>query len=448
MKRPEKPPTLRSLLDRASKLDAEKLGQLFLYRDLAPGGRYLHWDKVRRTEPPRGLSPEEWWTAIKLGRSAAMRELPLLGTDGRPFAYALADPLLEQIPKIERALSGTVAISEPGVLTSPQTREQYLVSSLFEESITSSQIEGAVTTRRAAKAMLRSGRAPKNHDERMIVNNYRAMLFTRELRNKPLTPEHVRELHQIVTDGTLDNPDSAGELRTMDDVVVWDHEEQSALHVPPQHEELPERLKLMCDFANGKIPGRYVPPAVRAILLHFWLAYDHPFVDGNGRTARALFYWSMLSQGYWLCEFISISSAIKKAKTKYNRSFLYAESDENDVTYFVLTQMQFIEQSIEGLNRYIEKKAKEQSSILQQLKKSSAELNHRQIALLTAAVRDPSEEFTIEGHQKSHGVAYQTARSDLMALEELGLLRKRKLVGKRLSFFAVDGLSSKLSRLK
>ena len=107
-------------------------------------------------------------------------------------------------------------------------------------------------------------------------------------------------------------------------------------HDPPPAEQLDERMAAMCDFANGKIPNHFIHPVVRAIILHFWLAYDHPFVDGNGRTARALFYWLMLRNNYWLFEFISISQIIRKAPIKYGRAFLYTETDDNDLTYFIL----------------------------------------------------------------------------------------------------------------
>jgi Fic family protein len=62
------------------------------------------------------------------------------------------------------------------------------------------------------------------------------------------------------------------------------------------------------------------------------LGYEHPFEDGNGRTARALFYWSMLNQGFWLTEFLTVSKILRKAPAKYARSFLYTEQDSNDLT--------------------------------------------------------------------------------------------------------------------
>ena len=68
---------------------------------------------------------------------------------------------------------------------------------------------------------------------------------------------------------------------------------------------------------------------------HHRLAWVHPFVDGNGRTARALFYWSMLKSGYWLSEYVSISSVLKKSQSAYVRAYLHSESDGSDMTYFI-----------------------------------------------------------------------------------------------------------------
>ena len=114
--------------------------------------------------------------------------------------------------------------------------------------------------------------------------------------------------------------------------------------------------RLMCDFANGKTPGEFVHPAIRSIILHFWLAYDHPFLDGNGRTARALFYWSMLHHHYWLCEFISISHLILKAPAEYERAFLYTETDDNDLTYFIIYHLKLIRRAVDELHKYIARK--------------------------------------------------------------------------------------------
>jgi Fic family protein len=81
----------------------------------------------------------------------------------------IADPVLEMLHAIDRDASGHVSASEQ--ITNPHTKERYVQSSLVEEAITSSQLEGASTTRKVAKEMIRSGREPLDRSERMILNN-------------------------------------------------------------------------------------------------------------------------------------------------------------------------------------------------------------------------------------------------------------------------------------
>ena len=201
----------------------------------------------------------------------------------------------------------------------------------------------------------------------------------------------------------------------------------------------------MCDFANGKTPRGFVHPVVRSIILHFWLAYNHPFIDGNGRTARALFYWSMLHHGYWLFEFLSISQILLKAPAKYARAFLYTETDENDLTYFILHQLDVIQRAIQGLHEYIKRKTR-QLQVAEHELRGSAALNHRQRALISHALRHPHHRYTIHSHRMSHDVVYQTGRTDLLDLRDRGLLYARK-IGRTWYFTPADGLEQKLARL-
>ncbi len=211
-----------------------------------------------------------------------------------------------------------------------------MVRSLIEEVITSSQLEGAVTTREVAKKMLREDRRPSNRSEQMIVNNYHTMNHILTLKDQPLTKEPVFEIHREISEGTLNISDGAGRFRRKDEDINVSDIDGTGFHTPPPAEELESRMNAMCDFANGKTPEGFLHPVIRAIVLHFWLAYNHPFVDGNGRTARALFYRQMLYSNYWMFEFISISQFLRKAPTRYAMAFLHTETDENDLTYFII----------------------------------------------------------------------------------------------------------------
>lgn len=404
------------------------------------GGKYLHWDDIRHRTAPDGITLEQWWAAIKERRRSASLPVPLTDPKGNPFSYLLVDPIPEQLHGIDTGAGGWIGTTTP--IMSEELRDQYCARSLMEEAITSSQIEGAATTRKVAKDMIRTGRKPRDRSEQMILNNYETMQRLRDLQNEALTPELVFEVHRLITHDTLDDPGEAGRLRRRDEHIVVADDDGTIYHDPPPAEQLPARMKRMCEFANAQNQPTFVHPALRSIILHFWLAYDHPFVDGNGRTARALFYWCMLRHKYWLFEFVSISEIILKGPSKYKRAFLLTETDENDLTYFILYHLDVIGRSIESLNRYIQRKAGELSSIETALK-GVRKFNHRQRALLAHAIRHPGYRYTIEGHRGSHNVVYQTARADLLALANQGLFEGFK-VGKTWYFEPVSDLETRL----
>jgi Fic family protein len=437
---PTLPETIQKILDE----DSDRLPQLLGTGLVEDGREYVHWDKLRHLDPPNGLSLDEWWLLIKWGRQSSQRAIPLTDPAGKHFAYAVPDVVARRLHYVDQHCAGEIAMSEI-VTADAQARERYLVNSLMEEAIRSSQLEGATTTRRAAKELLRTGRAPKDRSERMIVNNYRALEYVRDAMPAKLTPEAVIELQRILTEGTLDNPDAAGRLQRPDEerIAVVDRIDGTVLHTPPPAHQLPGRLQSLCDFANeGDSPERFIHPALRAILLHFWLAYDHPFEDGNGRTARALFYWYMRTHGYWLVEYLSISRVLRNAPAQYTRSFLLTETDERDATYFVAYQLDVIERAVEQLHDYLRQKIKDVRDV-EELLKSSDHFNHRQFALLANALRVPGATYTFQTHASSHGVTHETARTDLLALVQMGFLEQRRQ-GRRYTFTPPADLAERL----
>jgi Fic family protein len=442
MRTPKKPPESPGVFDDPG--DFQSISRILGAVDgPTVNGKYVHWDTLIRLSPPSQLDHAKWWRGLKFRRRNAYRHVPLRDKKGDPFLYLLTDPIPERLHRIDLGAGGHIQM--PDQITNPETKDRYYVGSLIAEAITSSQLEGAATTRQVAKEMIRSGRAPRDRSERMILNNYRAMQRIGRLKEKEVTPQLVFEIHRLVTSETLDNPEAGGRLRRADERVAVGDLYGEVFHNPPPADELEERMKAMCDFANGKTPGGFLHPAIRSIILHFWLAYDHPFVDGNGRTARALFYWSMLHHGFWLFEFISISQIILKAPMKYCRAFLYTETDENDLTYFILYHLEVIRRAIAELHEYIKRKARELQTLEAELSGISV-LNHRQRALVSHALRHPHHRYTIESHRASHNVVYQTARTDLLDLRDRHLLGAKK-IGKTWHFVPVDDLGKKLSKL-
>jgi len=444
MKLPQTPPDLSELM---GKLQKPELMKTFICAgEPCPDRGYLHWDELRRRPLPDGVdSHEAWWLVLKFRRGASYRRLPgLLDKRGQPFLYALPDEVLRLLHQIDFH-SGAMIGLEDAALNKEDLEKKHLVGTLIEEAITSSQLEGAATTRRVAKELIRSGRAPRDKSERMIRNNYLAMKEIVQLKAEPLTPEQVFHIHRIITEGTLDNPDAAGRFRTEQEPVHVIDDEGTIYHEPPVASELSERMKKLCAFANEKesMEGAFIPPVVRAILLHFWLAYDHPFVDGNGRVARALFYWAMLKQGFWLFEFVSISDILLKAKTQYTKAYLHTETDANDLTYFMLYQMEVIQRALLSLHAFIRKRQKSIQDTAQWLKDVPG-LNNRQYAVLAHVIRYPDAPLTIKVCQQRHHTAYATTRADLLGLAQRGFFTQRKR-GKEVLFYVVaDKLTKEL----
>ncbi len=416
-------------------------------------GRYLHWDKLRHLPPPEGLSAEQWWLGIKLARRKNFQRLSLKDARGRPFQFCLPALVQKELHWLDRHASGSIQ-AEPAI-TDPQTRNTYLTRSLMEEAISSSQLEGASTTQNVAKEMIRQAREPRDKSERMILNNYQAMQFIRGYRDEPLTPSMVFELQKILTRDTLDTDDQAGRFRRADEPIqVVDNVSQVVLHVPPPAQELPARLQALCAFANADAmpegdAGGFLHPVVKAIALHFMLGYDHPFCDGNGRTARALFYWAMARQGYWLAEFISISTIIKTSPAQYGKAYLHTESDDNDLTYFLIHQLDVIHKAVIALHQFLKKKVRdinEAEQMLTQNPRLKGKLNFRQIALLRHALKNPRFSYVIDEHQNSHGISYDVARKDLLYMaDELRLLTKTK-DGKRYLFVVPEDIEQRIRK--
>jgi Fic family protein len=416
-----------------------------------PDGRYLPWDELRHRPPPDGLTHELWWAAMRVARRLAAVPVKDMGdTLGRPFSFVEAPAVRESLHLFDRQNVSAILAEALG---NEDAVTEYRVRLLIEEAISSSAIEGArPTTRELARQMVREQREPTSKDERMILNNWRAMQRIVELRaeGRPLALSDLLELHRIIGDDALDVPDGAGELRgPSHEVDVADHE-GTVWHVPPPAEDssghlrpLRERVEAMLAFANGDTgdAATFIHPVLRAIISHFWLGYEHPFRDGNGRMARALYYWVMLRHGYEMAEFLSISGPIDRKPTAYYRAFTHVETDEGDLTYFILHQLGVLREAQAELLSHLRERS-ERAKRLAQTVSGFDRLNHRQRALLQTAIRHPLQSYTIEGHAAAHRVHYHTARTDLDKLVELGFLAAER-VGKRKRFSP----SPKLARL-
>lgn len=376
--------------------------------------KYEYWDSVKYKPLPNVCpSSRELWLRIKASRVlTTVYPWPKYG-----LLFGLTNKMQRLCHEFDLNFGGTW---EGHSMIPSESRERYLVSSLMEEAIYSSMMEGAVTTRKVAKDMLRRKITPKDKSQQMIHNNYQTIQFIVENKYNALTPELVLHIHRLMTEKTLVNPDDAGRLRANNDVVVEDGITHEVVHVPPTFEILPEFIDDLCDYFNETNAKVFVHPIIRGIIIHYMVAYMHPFVDGNGRIARALFYWYMLKENYWLTEYMSISRVIANAKKSYEKSFQYVAADDMDLGYFIAYNLKVLEQSFKQLQNYIKRKQEEKVSanIFLQI----GNINERQAQILKMFIDNPKEVITVRNLQDKFLISPTTAKTDIIGLLQRGLL--------------------------
>ena len=374
---------------------------------------YEYWDKAKYKKLPEGFTPQMLWANVKASRLRSM--IPVWNK------YSVNLCVTSQMQRLCHEFDMKFgSFWEVEGDTQSSERKYYLSSSLMEEAIYSSKMEGASTTRIVAKDMLRKKKSPQNKSQQMIVNNYNTIQYIVEHKEQPLTEELLLTIHRLMTEKTLDILEDAGRFRTNDKVVVADMVEGDIIYTPPSFQEIPEFVESLCDFFNNDNPRTFIHPIIRGIIVHFMLAFMHPFVDGNGRTARALFYWYMLKEGYKLTEYMSISRVIAKSKSKYEKAFRYVENDGNDMGYFVAYNLEALEISFQQLRDYIQRKQREKSAASSFM--MAGNINQRQALVLQRLKEEPETIFTVKDVQEQFSVSSMTARKDLSDLVKQGYM--------------------------
>jgi Fic family protein len=384
---------------------------------------YLYWDKIKYKA--KDYQPEELWNAIKFHRYLKSTTIKFGKYN---FSYVITDFMQRALHQFDLHIGGNLG-SNIGIAETDKTK--FVISSIMEEAISSSQMEGANTTRKKAKEMIQKEQKPRNKSEQMIMNNFITMKHIVQHKNEAITPENILYIHKLISTRTLNDNEDEGRFRDNDEVYVVDHTTSEVVHTPPSRNELGELIKDLCSFCNND-SANFMHPIVKGCIVHFMIGWIHPFTDGNGRTARALFYWYLLKQGYWLTEYLSISRIIKDTKGQYEKAYLYTEVDENDLSYFITYHIRTMEKAFDALKVYINRKQKE---VFQAAKFMKIPNVNDRMAQILKIIHDDSERILNTKEIESRfDISNFTARSDLKTLVTLGFLEIIQVNKKKQNF--------------
>ncbi len=372
---------------------------------------YLYWDKIKYKS--KDCTPLELWSAVKLDRWLKSKKVSFHTYD---FHFVITDYIQKSLHHFDMHIGGTPG-SNIDIAETDKTK--FILSSIMEEAISSSQMEGANTTRKKAKEMIRQEKKPKNKSEQMILNNFITMKYIAQHKSEELTVDSLLYIHKLISNDTLDNANDEGKFRENDDVRIINHSNGEIVHIPPLKSNLKNLIDDLCKFFNNE-SEEFIHPIIKGCIIHFMIGWIHPFTDGNGRTARAIFYWYMLKKGYWLTEYLSISRIIKDTKIQYEKAYLYTEIDQNDLTYFITYHIKTMEKAFVALIDYINYKQKKVFQAAKFMKIPG--VNDRMAQILKIIHDDPDRILNTKEMESRFNISNYTARNDLKSLVKLGFL--------------------------
>ena len=399
---------------------------------------YQYWDKVKYISSSDNIDSQTLWHSTKIQRRLNYKQLKF----GKyTFNYYITDKMQELLHEFD--LNFGLSLQAKNIIPE-KDKEYFLLSSIMEEAIASSQMEGASTTRKVAKEMLRKQDKPKNKGQKMIANNYATITFLLDHKKDELSIEKLLEIHKLISSGTIDNEKEEGKIRDNDNIFLVNEKESEIAYTPPSHTELNLLLDDLIKFFNKEDEENFIHPIVKGIIIHFMLSYIHPFSDGNGRTARSLFYLYLMKRGYFLTEYISISRIIYKSKARYEEAFLYTEHDENDLSYFLHYNLIVMKKAYEELKSYLQRKINERNNTI--IYNTIPEINERQATILKIYTDSHNTILTIKELENRFGVSNQTARIDITSLVSKGFVKEIALNKRKTGYIRSENFISEIEK--
>lgn len=398
--------------------------------------KYIYWDDFKHSFKHK--EKEIAWLFIKSIRKIKSKKTPIKSVDGNFFTYNELPDMNRFLHETDLNLGGNFSI---GSNLEEKERKSIFLDSLSEEAISSAQLEGAHTTRAMAQKIIKEKKTPKNDSEKMILNNYKAMMklesdFLNQ-KEKKLNIETLFDFHKILTHDVIqDNNFSASGRLRLENENIDVADDKYIYHSTPPLSFVKKELEKLIEFINDDLKHDFIHPVLKATMIHFWIGYLHPFYDGNGRMARLLFYLYLLKHNYTFFGYFPISIEIKKSVKKYAMSYVYSEQDDSDLTYFLDFNIEIIKRSEQNFKEYIKKLKKKKDDNIERDKRLEIVfgLNNRQIDILEYLNKSKGNTITMKVYVDNKKISRATGNKDLKQISNLNLVDKKR-AGKEIKYY-------------
>ncbi len=386
--------------------------------------KYIEPSKLKHLITNYGYKRTDWSQGLdkQVEGLRKINSFPLfVSSVEKNFWYFQTDEITERITLIEKKGEKLFRIVQKNM----SFEKSFELDAQYEEAIMSAIYEGANTTRSEAQKFISNKEKPESVAHWMVLNNFKANEWIKNHCNLPLTKEIILDVHKIITKNTMSKEDEPYCGKFRDDGVVVGNEN---IHRGVDVEKIIPALEEVIDLVTNN--KRYIHPLIKGILLHYFIAYIHPFFDGNGRTARTIFYFKCLKHELNWVNFLSISAALKEVGKGYENSFKQVKENDWDLTYFIIYCLKSLERALEIVEEKIQKLC-----MIPKLK-DHLNLSLTQISLLQRLYLHHLRMIDVKDHAKYIGKSDESARMELKKLVALDLLFEDKI--KNRSYFYVN----------
>ena len=321
------------------------------------------------------------------------------------------NPKFTITPKINKALVEIERVR--GFLDAIKLKEDWIRDmqkrALILESHHSTHIEGTALSLEQAKNILEGKKVAgvNRDDERELLNYKKAMDFISKYlgKNDPVTEGIVRQLHKITVTSVRGGQADPGNYRKIQNYVA-NSRTREVIYTPPPPSEVSPLMKEFVDWMNKTGD---LSPVLIAGIAQFHFVHIHPFIDGNGRTARLLSTLILYKTGYDFKRLFTISEYYDQDRPAYYQAIQSVRNNKMDMTawleYFVEglhSQMKEIQQKGEQLIK--------RDTLLQKIKRKTA-LNTRQEKAVKYLIK--TGKISVNEYQSMASCIRRTAQRDL-----------------------------------
>ena len=257
----------------------------------------------------------------------------------------------------------------------------------------------------------------RRKDKKEVLNYLEALEKIPEFaERKPFKFSDLLELHKLITRDTLENPADEGSLRNQQ-VAVVNRATGQIIFMPPPTDRVGALVEEFLEWFNSEEVNE-IDPVIEAGLAHYELVRIHPFVDGNGRTARVMASIVLFKRAFDIKRFFALDDYYDKDRRAYYAALKTVDQDSLDLTgwleYFtegVAVSIKAVEDKVIGLSQDI-KFLKERGQIA---------LTDRQVKIVEMLLQN--EKLTIGQVKDLFGFSRQMALKEMTKLVELGVIR-------------------------